>query len=82
MSARVIGAFEEIKLRHSSEAVLIVTHVNPLRVMLAHALGMTTEEIFRTRLGNCAVNILNVDGARCDLIIMNDTSHLEEFGDN
>lgn len=78
MCARVLGAFEAIKRQHPDDAVLIVTHVNPLRVILADALRMSHEELFRTRLGNCAVNILDVNGSQCDLVVLNDTHHLEE----
>ena len=57
LAARVIPALRKLAERHPSDAVLVVTHGGPSRVMQAHAAGIDYAEARRreTVLANCAV---------------------------
>jgi 2,3-bisphosphoglycerate-dependent phosphoglycerate mutase len=57
LAARVIPALRRLAERHPSDAVLVVTHGGPSRVMQAHAAGIDYAEARRreTVLANCAV---------------------------
>lgn len=57
LAARVIPAIRALSARHPGEAVLVVTHGGPSRVLQAHAAGIDYAEARRreTVLANCAV---------------------------
>lgn len=82
MRARVIGVFEEIKRENGGGTVLIVAHINPVRVMLGEVFGSDLRSAFRLRVRNCAVSILQVDGQRSSLVLYNDACHLEGWNES
>ncbi|SRR5579883_1298075 len=44
---RVLPAAAALRARHRGEAIAAITHVGPLRIILADALGMPAEHMFR-----------------------------------
>jgi len=56
MSSRVRSALEAMLLRHAQESVLVVTHGGPIRVILAEALGIPPQNIFRIEQSYGAIN--------------------------
>ena len=47
MTARVIGVLDWLVSRHSNESIAIVTHAGVIRLMLARALSVPDDQIFR-----------------------------------
>ena len=79
MRDRVVGVYEEIKRDHANKTVLVVAHINPVRVMLGEVLGSNLKTAFRLPLKNCSINILEVGPKRTRLVVYNDTCHLEDW---
>lgn len=60
---RVIPALEELVAAYSGKRIALVAHAGPIRVALAHALGMPLENIFRLEIGLCSVNVIEFPAA-------------------
>jgi alpha-ribazole phosphatase len=56
MRSRVLGALESILTRHSNETIVIVTHAGVIRLVLATALSMPADKIFRLAQDYGAIN--------------------------
>lgn len=56
--ARVLRAREEVIERFSGERVVVVAHVTPIKVMVAHALGAPLSSLFRMELPPCSISSL------------------------
>lgn len=59
---RVLAVAAAIRGRHEGETVAIVTHVGPIRVLLAEALGMALENMFRIGQSYAGVNLIRYWG--------------------
>ncbi|HJU48298.1 MAG TPA: histidine phosphatase family protein, partial [Gaiellaceae bacterium] len=55
LRARVIGAVEDLRERHAAGTVLAVTHGGPVRAVVADALEMRAERIFRLAVDTASV---------------------------
>jgi broad specificity phosphatase PhoE len=60
LADRVVAAVERIAASHPGECVLVVSHGGAMRAVLNHAGGASEP----TRIGNCTVARVSVDGAR------------------
>lgn len=56
--------------------VLIVTHGGPIKIMIVHLLGIDLSCLVYFRQDNTSLNIIEIDGERRVLTLMNDTCHL------
>lgn len=54
-SNRVDGTLESLRLRHAGQTVLVVTHVGPIRMIVASALGISLENTKRLVVGSCSL---------------------------
>lgn len=61
---RVLAAVDEIRSRHAGEAVAVVSHGGVIRVVLADALGLADEAIFRLEQSHGGVSVVDwLEGA-------------------
>ena len=56
--ARVLKAREEVVARFPGERVLVVSHVTPIKVMVAHAVGAPLASLYRMELPPCSLSSL------------------------
>ena len=56
MTARVVGALDSLLSRHSKQTIVLVTHAGVIRLLLAKALGMPDDQIFRLAQDYAAIN--------------------------
>jgi len=56
---RVLASLERLLERHRGETVLAVSHVTPIKVLVAHALGAPLESVFRMELAPASVTVLS-----------------------
>lgn len=75
---RVGGFLDETLARHPRDSVLVVAHVNPLRVLFTRVLQGRVDGLFRLRLYNCSVSIFEVDSKGTRVVSLNDSCHLED----
>lgn len=59
MRRRVLAAVAEIRTRHEGETVVVVSHGGTNRVVLADALGLPDERIFRFAQSYACVNVID-----------------------
>jgi broad specificity phosphatase PhoE len=57
---RVIPALAELVAAFAGRRVALVCHAGPIRVALAHAMGLELDHIFRLGVNHCAINVLEV----------------------
>jgi broad specificity phosphatase PhoE len=70
---RVQAAFDDIVWHDGDEAVLLVSHGGPLRVLLCQAMGMDVAMYWRFSVGVASVSELGVYDRGSVLVRLNDT---------
>lgn len=78
VQSRVRDAVSCILKNHPHQAVLICTHDAVLKVLLTSALGLGLGSFWAIQVDNASVSILEHDGQRARLMLLNDTCHLGE----
>jgi len=76
MSQRVTAAINGIVAAHPGEAVVVVPHGGPARVIVCHVLGFSLSDQWRIRQDLAAVSWLDFDERWATLSLLNDTCHL------
>jgi len=56
--ARVRRAREHVVAQYPGERVLVVAHVTPIKVMVAHAVGASLDSLYRMELPPCSISTL------------------------
>lgn len=74
---RVTTAFDRITAAAEGKMVLAVTHDVVVRLLSAHCLGTGLDIYRRLEVGNASITIMERDGERRRLRLLNDTAHLE-----
>ena len=77
VSTRVAAARARILERHAGETVLVVTHVTPIKLMLAAGLGVGDEVVYKVFLEAASLSTVTwgSDGSS-SVRLVNDTGHL------
>src|SRR5205085_10310590 len=55
---RVLASLERMLAEHVGQTVLAVSHVTPIKVVVAHALGAPLESVFRMELAPASVTVV------------------------
>ncbi|MDR7451067.1 MAG: histidine phosphatase family protein [Armatimonadota bacterium] len=74
---RAAAALDEIRRRHRGEAAAVVAHGGVNKLLLLALLGAPVSAYWRIRQHNGCINVLEFDGERGWMRIMNETAHLE-----
>ncbi|NUR10217.1 MAG: bifunctional RNase H/acid phosphatase [Nocardioidaceae bacterium] len=56
---RVLASRDKLLADHAGETVLAVTHVTPIKILVAHTLGAPLEAVFRMELAPASVTVLS-----------------------
>jgi probable phosphoglycerate mutase len=56
---RVLASLQRLLREHAGATVLVVSHVTPIKVLVAHALGAGLESVFRMELAPASVTVLS-----------------------
>jgi len=75
---RVVRALGLIMDNSEGKMVLAVTHDVVVRLLVAHCLGAELDIYRRLEVGNASMTVIERDGRRQKLRVLNDTAHLEE----
>ncbi|MEO7446653.1 MAG: histidine phosphatase family protein [Humibacillus sp.] len=65
-----------LSTRYADRSVLAVTHVTPIKALVAHALGAPPQSLFRMELSAACFSRIAYSGQEASLKLLNDTSHL------
>ena len=71
---RMVEAVEEIRAAH--ERVAIVSHADPLRVLVAHYLGLPLDLFRRLTISPASITVFDFDVPVPRLVCLNETGHL------
>ena len=78
---RLLAGYERICREHEGEIVAIVSHGGTLKALIAHLIGLDPGQVDRLSLrGNTSVSVIDYRHARPQLVLFNDTCHLEDRG--
>jgi probable phosphoglycerate mutase len=76
VQARMAGAFEAIRRNHRNETVLVVSHGDPIRGILALYLGMPLDLIHRLEIRTASVSVIVLEEWGPLVLRVNDTGEL------
>ncbi len=66
--SRVIDGLEKLK---NENDVLVVTHVNPIRIILSHILSIPVKNAYHIRIENCAVSGMKYRNGKWEVDFLN-----------
>jgi broad specificity phosphatase PhoE len=75
---RAVRAFDRMIDGPEGRMVLAVTHDVVVRLLAAHCLGVGADIYRRLEVGNASITVMEQDGGRLRLRVLNDTAHLED----
>ena len=80
LRARVKAAADGLLRAHADLEgnVLVAAHGGSLRAFITALMDMPPEYMWRLRLGNCGITVVNVFDGGAALELLNDTSHIED----
>jgi probable phosphomutase (TIGR03848 family)/uncharacterized repeat protein (TIGR03847 family) len=76
---RIVSALDAIALAHPDQVVAVVSHADPIKLALAHFLGMDLNQFNRLAIDPASVSVLFVGKGGAELYRMNDTGALPAF---
>jgi probable phosphoglycerate mutase len=76
VQTRMVREVESIRERHPNEIVAIVSHLDPLRALLAHCLGISLDFLLRFEINPGSVSILRYFDDQPRILCMNHTGEL------
>ncbi|HWI00441.1 MAG TPA: histidine phosphatase family protein [Propionibacteriaceae bacterium] len=62
--------------RYAGVSVVAVTHITPIKALVAHALGAPPSALFRMELSSACFSRISYTGGEASVRLLNDTSHL------
>jgi probable phosphomutase (TIGR03848 family) len=77
--ARAVGAVERIARRHHRGAVVVATHGDIVRIVIAHLAGAALDEFQRFVVDTTGVSVALIGGDRPRVLLVNDTGGLARF---
>ena len=67
---------ERFASRYAGASVVAVTHITPIKALVAHALGAPPSALFRMELSSACFSRITYTGTEASVRLLNDTSHL------
>jgi probable phosphoglycerate mutase len=80
MQARLSSAIAKIVARHVGEVVVIVSHADPIKVVVADALGQPLDLMQRTVVSPCSVSVISYGPVSPSVLTVNSTGELQNLG--
>jgi probable phosphomutase (TIGR03848 family) len=78
---RVVAEAERIARRHRNGRVVVATHGDLVRILVAHYAGVDLDGFQRFGADTASVSVVTTDGAgRSQVLLINDTGDLSRFG--
>jgi ribonuclease H / adenosylcobalamin/alpha-ribazole phosphatase len=73
---RMGAVAERFGSRYAGASVVAVTHITPIKALVAHALGAPPSALFRMELSSACFARITYTGGEASVRLLNDTSHL------
>jgi len=78
---RVVSVLDRLFEQHSQGDAIVVTHGGVIQIALHRVVGRPSHGLFPFRISNASVSIVERRNGRMVIATVNDTSHLEGFGE-
>jgi len=75
--ARIVAQMQEWAVQHAEETILGVSHGLAIDLLVRHMLGLDVMQPPPYRIANASVTIFSCQDGQCEVITLNDISHLE-----
>jgi len=75
---RIVNAFNRIVSSSEGNQVIIVSHGAAIKAFVAYILGVSNKIYNSFDISNASLSVIQVIGGNLRLVMLNDTSHLEE----
>lgn len=79
MQARVVATLADITSRHRGEAVVAVSHADPIKAAVAHAMGSHLDLFQRIVISPCSVTSISYGPAGPTVLAVNSTAALRDL---
>lgn len=79
VTERAVRGFKKIIDANPGKQVIIVTHEVVVKVLVAHALGVSNSIYRRFEIGNASLSAIRVTNGKAQVITLNDTAHLDTW---
>ncbi len=79
VQVRAINEIERMVRAHPREMVVIVSHADLIKMVLAHYLGMHLDNFQRIVVSPASINIIALGHSRPFIATMNDTAHVQQL---
>jgi probable phosphomutase (TIGR03848 family) len=79
MQTRTVAALEEIVARHPGEIVVVVSHADPIKSVIAHFTGVHLDLFQRITVSPASITVFSVGAHGVTLVKCNDTGTLAEL---
>jgi broad specificity phosphatase PhoE len=73
---RVVGAVERLALLHPDQTIVLVSHVGPIKVLLAVAMGAPLSSLFQIFLDPATISVVDWRHPRSTVRLLNSHAHL------
>ena len=73
---RIVREIEDLRDRHPNETMVLVSHLDPLRSLIAHCLGMPLDFLLRFEISPGAVSIVRYFEDQPSVLCINHTGEL------
>ena len=74
--ARMVGALQRLAGRHAGEAIVVVSHSDPLKLAIAFHIGMPLDAFQRLEISPASISELVFNSFHARLARLNDTAHV------
>ncbi|WP_395694985.1 bifunctional RNase H/acid phosphatase [Nocardioides sp.] len=71
VEARVLAGLDRLLAAHAGRTVVVVSHVTPIKTLVAHAVGAPLDAVFRMELSPASVTVLSWYGDRASMRLYN-----------
>lgn len=79
MQTRMAGAVNRLVERHSGKAIVAVSHADPIRALVAHAMGTHLDLFQRTVVSPCSVTAILYTPNGPVVLSVNNTGELSDL---
>jgi probable phosphoglycerate mutase len=79
MQARIVDAVAELRRRHSGEAIVAVSHADPIKAVVADALGTHLDLFQRIVISPCSVTAIAYSAVGPAVLAVNSTGSLSDL---
>lgn len=77
---RSVACVKELMKRHPDDTIMIVSHVNPVKLLISYCIGADCNAMHRIRTDNCSYTELGCRDGKLILNTCNETLFLQESG--